>query len=85
MVTFNEDRIHTQIVVEEDDKQSVLWKDTQVQAYHSLYKVGSGFPEKLFYNESTRRYIDIRYVQMTNDYSKESDQIYNYEKIYEAR
>ena len=46
------------------------FNETKVMQYHSLSKIGSGHPIPLFYNETTKRYIKLRYGQKYSDWSK---------------
>jgi hypothetical protein len=49
--------------------------------YHSLSKIGTGYPRPLFYNQTTKRFIKVRYAQKTSDWSdiEKPDQIFTYD------
>ena len=49
-------------------EDGVSTKDMDIQIYHALYKVNdNGYPKPLIINEDTKKYIDVKYVQLKKD------------------
>ena len=85
MFGYKEDKIFESLLIDDSDDTEIKWRDTHFLQYHALKKVGSGFPEYVYYNQSTKRYVQMRYVQMDSDYSRMNEDIFTYSKVFEAK
>ena len=55
-------------------ENGVSSKDMNIQIYHTLYRFNDqGYMKPLFINEDTKKYIDVKYVQLSNDNDEAQD------------
>ena len=71
MIFFQDDRFfNTQYKVDEGAPKAIEYDNTGVINYNSLYfENENGDEMPLFYNNETKRYINIRYEHMSVDWN----------------
>ena len=86
MIFFRDDRTYTSYSIEKPENLVANYFANGVIMYHSIYKANSeGIEMPLFYTNETRRYINIRYAHVTNNWDLSNGGTYGQKiKYYEA-